>query len=59
MAGRKYLRIEIEGKGFVVDLNFVKPEEIKLELGYVEGTTFNGKKQITLESLEKQGFKLE
>ena len=53
-----FIRIEVEGKGFNVDLDYVSAEEIKLMLGtYENERLFKAQKTITLKDLEKGGFK--
>jgi len=56
---RKYLRIEIEDKGFVVDMSVLDSKDVKLQYGYVEDKVFKSEKQITLKDLKKGGFKLD
>jgi len=58
--GSEYLQIEIEGKTFHVDLEFLNPKDFKLKLGKMNNnkTEFTSEKVITLKGLQEGGFKL-
>lgn len=59
--GREYLRIEIEEKGFNIDLEYIDSKDIKLRLGLMteDKKEFKSQKTITLKDLENGGFKIE
>lgn len=56
---REYVRIEIEGKGFNVDLSRCSKKDIKIMLGTVKEKLFKAEKTVTLQDLEDGGFKLD
>lgn len=59
--GKEYLRIEIEEKGFNIDLEYIDSKDIKLRLGLMteDKKEFKSQKTITLKDLENGGFKIE
>lgn len=57
--GKEYLMFKVEGKSIPVDLKYLKSEDFVLQIGYVDKDKFTAEKSLSLEDLEKMGFKLE
>lgn len=49
---RKYLKIQIEGKNMLVDLEALPMDQVKFSLGTYENKEFKMEKEIKLDDLE-------